>query len=140
MSGKNLKITCIWRTDEFIVSESKSAPLGDEAVLIIDEGAETISASIPSSYSLITKKIIERRLNSIARSGFKIPKTNIRIGLGFQVEVKKEEKFPDVLLQEGHKYSYDIFGPVKRTLDEPIVQDSSNSTEEVERKRKKKRR
>lgn len=119
MSGKNLRVVCIWKADEFIVSESQSAPPSDEASLIIDEEKEIINVNIPSNFSLITKKIIERRANSITKTGFALPKTNIRIGTGFTIEITKEDTIPSFLLQEGHKYSYDIFGsPGKQTEEE----------------------
>ncbi|WP_455142481.1 hypothetical protein [Candidatus Hodarchaeum mangrovi] len=118
MSGKNLRVVCIWKTDEFIVSESQSAPPREEASLVIDEEKEIINVNIPSNYSLVTKKIIERRANSITKTGFALPKTNIRIGTGFTIEITKEDTIPSVLLQEGHKYSYDIFGPPGKQTEE----------------------
>lgn len=120
MSEKNLKVVCIWRTDEFIVSESRSVPPSDEASLIIDEENEIINVNIPTNYSLITKKIIERRVNSIAKTGFFLPKTNMRIGTGFNIEMTKEDSIPSVLLQEGHKYSYDIFSPLGKHPEETV--------------------
>ncbi|MFX1282312.1 MAG: hypothetical protein ACFFB5_01600 [Promethearchaeota archaeon] len=107
MSEKNIVLNCIWRTDDFVVSDTKIRPSDDEAALIIDEKIEKITAQIPRHFSLVTKKIIERRVHSIAKSGFTIPKRQIRIGMGFEVEIIKDEVIPDVLLQEGHKYSLD---------------------------------
>lgn len=111
MQTKNLLITCIWSNNDFVVIESKNAPTSDEAVLKIDESSETISVTIPSSISLINTKIIERRVQSIAKSGFSVPNTSLRIGGGFKVEMKKSEGIPDILLQEGHKYTYGEFPP-----------------------------
>lgn len=105
MSERNIVLTCIWRTDDFTVSDTKIRHSEDEAVLVIDENTEKITVQIPRHFSLVTKKIIERRVQSIAKSGFIIPKRQIRIGMGFEVEIIKEEVIPDVLLQEGHKYS-----------------------------------
>jgi len=105
MREKNIVLTCIWRTDDFAVSETKIHPSENEAVLTIDENTEKISVQIPGHLSLITKKIIERRVQSISKSGFLIPKTQVRIGTGFNVEIAKDEVIPEVLLQEGHKYS-----------------------------------
>ncbi|UCG00375.1 MAG: hypothetical protein JSW11_12070 [Candidatus Heimdallarchaeota archaeon] len=107
MSEKNIVLTCIWRSDDFAVSETRVHPSENEAVLIIDENTEKISIQIPRHFSLITKKIIERRVQSISKSGFLIPKTQVRIGTGFEVEIVTEEEIPEVLLQEGHKYSLD---------------------------------
>jgi len=105
MSEKNIVLTCVWRSDDFAVSETKIHPSENEAVLTIDENTEKISIQIPGHLSLITKKIIERRVQSISKSGFLIPKTQVRIGTGFGVEIIKDEVIPEVLLQEGHKYS-----------------------------------
>ena len=113
MSEKDIILSCIWRSDDFVVSETKIQPSDNEAVLIIDENTEKISIQIPRHFSLITKKIIERRVQSITKSGFLIPKTQIRIGSGFEVEIIKEEVIPEVLLQEGHKYSLE--GPMAPT-------------------------
>jgi hypothetical protein len=107
MMDRDMKVTCIWRTDEFVVSESKSQPTEDEAYLIIDESTEKITVFIPTHYSIINKRIIERRVQSVAKSGFLIPKSTIRLGMGFDVSITKEEKIPDVLLQVGHHYSFE---------------------------------
>lgn len=107
MSTKDMKVTCIWRSDEFAVFDSKSRPTDDEAYLIIDEPTEKITVHIPGHFSIVAKRIIERRIQSIAKSGFMLPKSMIRIGRGFNVSITKEETIPDVLLQEGHKYSLD---------------------------------
>ncbi|MFX0085619.1 MAG: hypothetical protein ACFFAU_08090 [Candidatus Hodarchaeota archaeon] len=107
MSEKNLILTCLWKTDEFVITDSTSTPSDEEALLIIDENAEKITARIPSHLSLITQRIIERRVSSIAKSGFTIPKSRLRIGAGFEVSIIKEEAIPDVLLQVGHHYTYD---------------------------------
>jgi hypothetical protein len=121
VSEKNIVLTCIWRSDEFVVSETKIHPSENEAVLTIDENTEKISIQIPGHFSLISKKIIERRVQSISKSGFLIPKTQVRIGTGFDVEIVKEEVIPDVLLQEGHKYSLDMPTAPAETPSQPIV-------------------
>ncbi|MFX0170354.1 MAG: hypothetical protein ACFE9L_00380 [Candidatus Hodarchaeota archaeon] len=107
MSTRDMKITCIWRSDEFIIFDSKNKPSDDEAYLIIDEPTEKISVHIPSHFSIVTKRIIERRIQSIAKSGFLLPKSMIRVGSGFNVSISKDDIIPDVLLQEGHKYKLD---------------------------------
>ncbi|MHA1976300.1 MAG: hypothetical protein ACW98F_01190 [Candidatus Hodarchaeales archaeon] len=106
MTTKDIVITCVWTTDGFVLLDKKNEPTSDEAVLRIDEGAETISVSIPSELSLISKKIIERRVQSIAKSGFSLPSSSLRIGGGFKVEINKTDEIPTVLLQEGHKYTF----------------------------------
>ncbi|UCG90555.1 MAG: hypothetical protein JSU57_02165 [Candidatus Heimdallarchaeota archaeon] len=122
MSEKNIVLSCIWRTDDFIVTDSKIRPSDDEAILVIDENTEKITTQIPRHFSLITKKIIERRVQSIAKSGFTIPETQIRIGMGFEVEITKEEVIPDVLLQEGHKYSLELPMTVTETPSQTIAE------------------
>jgi len=109
MSSKDIEITCIWTTDGFVVVDNKTKPAQYEASLKISEIESKITVHIPKEYSLINKKIIERHVQSIAKSGFAVPNSNLRIGGGFEVEVKKHEEIPSILLQEGHKYSYDEF-------------------------------
>jgi hypothetical protein len=121
MSEKNIVLTCLWRSDDFIVSESKIHPSENEAVLIIDENTEKISIQIPQHFSLISKKIIERRVQSIAKSGFLIPKTQVRIGTSFEVEIVKDEVIPEVLLQEGHKYTLERPTAPTETPSHPVV-------------------
>ena len=106
MASKDIVITCVWTTDGFVLLDKKNEPTSDEAVLCIDESTETISVSIPNDFSLINKKIIERRVQSIAKSGFSLPSSSLRIGGGFKVEIKKTDEIPTVLLQEGHKYTF----------------------------------
>jgi hypothetical protein len=122
MSEKNIVLTCIWRSDDFAVSETKIHPSENEAVLTIDENTEKISVRIPGHLSLITKKIIERRVQSISKSGFLIPKTQVRIGTGFEVEIVKDEVIPEVLLQEGHKYSLEMPTAPTETPIQPILE------------------
>ena len=100
-------LTCIWKSDEFVLSESKTRPPDDEAYIIIDEPAEKVSVHIPSSFSIVQKRIIERRVQTISKSGFFIPKLSIRIGMGFDISITKDDAIPDILLQVGHHYSYD---------------------------------
>ncbi len=114
MAAKDIVVTCVWTTDGFVLLDKKNQPTPDEAVLKIDEGTETISVTIPSELSLITKKIIERRVQSIAKSGFSLPSTSLRIGGGFKVEINKTDEIPDVLLQEGHKYTFGEFSPLEK--------------------------
>ncbi len=122
MSEKNIILTCIWRSDGFVVSDNKIQTSDDESILVINENTSKITIQIPRHFSLISQKIIERRVQSIAKSGFKVPKSRIRIGSGFEVEITKEEVIPDVLLQEGHKYSLE--SPT------PFVETPSQSTDE----------
>lgn len=105
MSSRSLKITAIWRSDEFVVSDSKTPPPQDEAYFIIDEPSENIVVHIPASFSIISKRIIERRVNSIAKSGFRLPNSDIRIGMNFSVDLSMDETIPEILLQVGHHYS-----------------------------------
>lgn len=121
MRERDLVITCLWRTDEFAISDSKSLPSEDEAVLTIDENTSTITVRIPKHFSLITQRIIERRVKSIAKSGFTIPKSRLRIGARFEVSIIKEEAIPDVLLQVGHHYSYDETQISQKTVTQPVT-------------------
>ncbi|PWI48755.1 hypothetical protein CEE45_05040 [Candidatus Heimdallarchaeota archaeon B3_Heim] len=114
MSTKDIVVTCVWTTDGFVFLDKKNEPTSDEAVLRIDEGAESISVTIPKELSLISKKIIERRVQSIAKSGFTLPNTSLRIGGGFKVEIIKSDEIPDILLQEGHKYTLSEFPAQKK--------------------------
>ena len=127
MSSKDILLTCIWTSDGFVVVDKKTKPSQDEAYLIISEKDGSINVNIPKSFSLITKKIIERRVQSIAKSGFAIPNSSLRIGGGFKIEVMKHEEIPSVLLQEGHKYSYDEFSPPKEVT--TIVEETITKTE-----------
>lgn len=103
-------------TDGFVITDRKSAPTSDEAALKIDEGAQKITVQIPTDLPLVTKKIIERRVQSIAKSGFLIPDSGLRIGGGFTVEMSKTNDIPDVLLQEGHKYTFGEFAPPSKQV------------------------
>ena len=105
MTTKDIVMTCVWSTDGFVLLDKKNVPTSDVAVLRIDESTRTISVSIPNELSLITKKIIERRVQSITKSGFSLPSSSLRIGGGFKVEIEKTDEIPEVLLQEGHKYT-----------------------------------
>lgn len=105
MSEKNIILFAVWRSDGFVVSDRGIQASEDESILTINENTSKITIQIPRHFSLITKKIIERRVQSIAKSGFLVPKTQLRIGAGFEVEITKDEFIPDVLLQVGHSYS-----------------------------------
>jgi hypothetical protein len=107
MSSRSLKITAIWHSDEFVISESKGPPPKDEAYLIIDEPSEKITVHIPESFNIISKRIIERRVQSIAKSGFRLPSSDLRVGMNFIVDLSKDDSIPEVLLQVGHHYSYE---------------------------------
>jgi hypothetical protein len=120
MTSENLVVTCIWVSDDFTVVDKKDIPTAGEAVLKIDETTETISVLIPEEFSLVAKKIIERRVQSIAKSGYLVPNSGIRIGGGFTIEMTKSDEIPTVLLQEGHKYFYGEFAPPEEK--EPIIE------------------
>ncbi|MHA1443423.1 MAG: hypothetical protein ACTSR4_01555 [Candidatus Hodarchaeales archaeon] len=117
MSSRDILLTCIWTTDEFIVVDNKTLPAQDEAILKISESESKITVQIPKGLSLITKKIIERRVQSIAKSGFTIPNSSLRIGGGFEVIISKHEEIPTTLLQEGHQYLYEEFSPPKHVTE-----------------------
>ncbi len=125
MSSKNLRIICIWNEDEFTIIESKNSPSKEEAYLIIDESSEKMDVHIPSKFSIVQKRIIERQAYSIAKSGFLLPKSSIRIGMGFDVTISKDDSIPETLLQVGHHYS----------LDKPTSPYIESSTPEFESKK-----
>jgi hypothetical protein len=113
MSSRDILLTCIWTVDDFVVVDNKTVSSPNEAILKISESESKITVQIPKGLSLINKKIIERRVQSIAKSGFAVPNSSLRIGGGFEIAVTKYEEIPSVLLQEGHKYSYDEFSPTR---------------------------
>jgi len=113
MSSKDIVLTCIWTSEGFVVVDNKNIPAQDEAYLKISESESKITVRIPKGLSLITKKIVERRVQSIAKSGFTVPNSSLRIGGGFKVEISKDDEIPSFLLQEGHKYSFDEYSPQK---------------------------
>ncbi|MFW9853987.1 MAG: hypothetical protein ACFFFG_02975 [Candidatus Thorarchaeota archaeon] len=107
MSSRSLTVTAIWRSDEFVISSGKGRPPQDEAYLIIDEPSEKITVHIPDNFNIISKRIIERHVHSIAKSGFRLPDSDIRVGMNFAVDLSKDDTVPDILLQVGHHYSYE---------------------------------
>ncbi|MHA2226059.1 MAG: hypothetical protein ACXAC8_12690 [Candidatus Hodarchaeales archaeon] len=130
MSERNIVVICVWRSEGFVVIDARLPP-EDEPYLMIDENKSKITVQIPANISLITKKIIERRVQSIAKSGFKLPNMHIRVGRGFEVTMSKNEAIPDVLLQEGHKYSLDSPQPYTEDTKPEIKVETSTETEYI---------
>jgi hypothetical protein len=124
MSEKNIILSTIWRSEDFVVTDSRIQASEDECILTINENTSKIIIQIPRHFSLVTKKIIERRVQSIAKSGFLVPKSQLRIGAGFEVEITKDEFIPDVLLQEGHKYSLEAPVPVEEPPKEAVKEET----------------
>ncbi len=71
--------------------------------LIIDENEEKMTISYKEGLSIVTKRTIERRVNSYAKSGYNMG--DKRVGLGFPLEqVNAEEHLDPALLTHGHTY------------------------------------
>ena len=71
--------------------------------LIIDENEGKMTISYKDGISIVTKRTIERRVNSYSKSGFNMG--DKRVGLGFPLEqVNAEEHLNPDLLTHGHTY------------------------------------
>ncbi|MHA2297427.1 MAG: hypothetical protein ACXAEU_06090 [Candidatus Hodarchaeales archaeon] len=72
---------------------------------IIDEEQEKVFLNFTDNASLITRRTVERRIRSIAKSGFEVANQRIRVGMNFKVvETGSDTNVPDILLQVGHQY------------------------------------
>lgn len=71
--------------------------------LIIDETESRMTISYRDGIGMVTKRTIERRVNSYSKSGFNMG--DKRVGLGFPLEqVNAEEHLDPALLTHGHTY------------------------------------
>ena len=71
--------------------------------LIIDENEGKMTISYRDGIGIVTKRTIERRVNSYSKSGFNMG--DKRVGLGFPLEqVNAEEHLDPALLTHGHTY------------------------------------
>ncbi|MHA1168959.1 MAG: hypothetical protein ACTSRU_14110, partial [Candidatus Hodarchaeales archaeon] len=91
-----------WKNGEFIHVDN---PNESSIYAIIDEEKEKIFLHFPENTTLVKRRTVERRVRSIAKSGFDLKEQNTRIGMGFDIEeTGSESVIPDILLQIGHKY------------------------------------
>lgn len=104
---REMVVTLKWDGGDFIQIEG--GDLTEEATLIIDEKLRVTTLEIPQRFGIVAKRNMQRRAQSIAKSGFLVDNT-LRIGLNFNFVLKAKEDIPDVLLQVGHKYSSDYAG------------------------------
>ncbi|MFW9916929.1 MAG: hypothetical protein ACFFGZ_15085 [Candidatus Thorarchaeota archaeon] len=102
-----LRVNLVWEDDDFKpLGPNKSLP-DDEVSLTIDEESEKIILRITEGTGLVVRRTIQRRVQSIAKSGFLVS-GGLRIGAGFpMVEEAPEEQLSDTLLQAGHGYIAD---------------------------------
>ncbi len=105
---EKLSISLVWDNDDFKPLEGRASLPEDEATLSIDEGSEKIILRIPEGKGLVARRTIQRRVQSIRRSGLQVS-GGLRIGAGFPIdEETPEEKLSETLLQAGHGYVADV--------------------------------
>jgi hypothetical protein len=77
----------------------------NEITLTIDENTQTLILAYPQDTGLVTRRTVDRRVNSIAKSGFEFPDLHFRLGAGFEVIKKAEDEIlSESLLVAGHTY------------------------------------
>ena len=85
-----------WPKKQEIIPESHT-------YLIIDENENKMTISYKEGINIVTKRTIERRVNSYSKSGYNMG--DKRVGLGFPLEaVNAEEHLDPALLTHGHTY------------------------------------
>lgn len=99
-----LRVDLVWEEDDF-KPLGPNKPLPDDQVsLTVDEESEKIILRITEGTGLVIRRTIQRRVQSIAKSGFLVS-GGLRIGAGFStVEEAPEEELSETLLQAGHGY------------------------------------
>jgi len=103
MTNKQEKIQLVFKDDGF--EEPTQVDLEEENIFVtVDNDRKIFTIELPvSGVSLVKRRTVERRVKSMARSGFKYK--GDRIGVGYKIEVSGEQnELPDVLLQAGHGY------------------------------------
>ncbi|MFW9996075.1 MAG: hypothetical protein ACFFD4_28805 [Candidatus Odinarchaeota archaeon] len=106
MAADKPKFTAVleWNEGERDFFQVKN-PNDEIIYAIIDEEQEKVFLHFPVKTKLVTRRTVERRVKSIAKSGFELPNQNLRIGMGFEiVETGSDTVIPDILLQVGHGY------------------------------------
>ncbi|MFX0066023.1 MAG: hypothetical protein ACFFC7_27975 [Candidatus Hermodarchaeota archaeon] len=123
MGEKSLIVTLIWDGNDFIILEMNVDP-SDEATLLIDESQGITFLQIPERYGIVQKRTMQRRAQSIAKSGFQYT-PDLRIGMNNELVIEAKEEISGVLLQVGHGFRADHNGEhpepynVKLTESEP---------------------
>ena len=107
MSEEDTIIVLIWKDGDFTLSSEVYEAESTDSILTVDNNNQLITLKLADELSLIERRTIERRIQSIAKSGYFVSKLNTRIGMNFRLEkANKNESIPDNLLQEGHKYTF----------------------------------
>jgi hypothetical protein len=102
-----LRVNLVYDEGDFKPIEANKPLPDDQVTLTIDEESEKIILRITEGTGLVVRRTIERRVNSIAKSGFLVS-GGLRIGAGFSVtEEAPEEQLSETLLQAGHGYIAD---------------------------------
>ena len=128
MSDK-LRVDLVWEEDDFKPLEASRTLTDDEANLTIDEDSETIILRIPEGMGLVMRRTIQRRVQSIARSGFQVS-AGLRIGAGFPIEDKAPEAtLSNTLLQAAHGYIPDASLASRRAAEEQQIEMQATGTE-----------
>lgn len=124
-----MKVDLVYDEDDFTALEADK-PLPDSQVtLTIDEESEKIILRIVKGTGLVIRRTIQRRVQSIAKSGFLVS-GGLRIGAGFSiVEEAPEEQLSDTLLQAGHGYIADANVAAKRAADIQTIAEAPVPTE-----------
>ena len=104
MSKDKIKIKLVYKQGEFAIPTQSDLDQPSNIFVEVDTKNERIIIQFPVDVGLIDKRTVERRIKSIAKSGYH-HQVHGRIGVGFLIETSgAEDKVPDVLLQAGHGY------------------------------------
>lgn len=107
MSEEETIIVLIWKDGDFTLSSEIYETEPTDSVLVVDNNNQSITLKLADDLSLIERRTIERRIQSISKSGYFVSKLNTRIGMNFRIDkATKTESIPNNLLQEGHKYTF----------------------------------
>ncbi|MFQ5980548.1 MAG: hypothetical protein ACE5OZ_20615 [Candidatus Heimdallarchaeota archaeon] len=128
MSGR-MKVDLVYEEDDFKALEAdKPLPEG-QVTLTIDEESEKIILRITEGTGLVVRRTIQRRVQSVAKSGFLVS-GGLRIGAGFPiVEEAPEEQLSDTLLQAGHGYIADADVAARRAAEIQMIGEAPVPTE-----------
>ncbi|MFX0113690.1 MAG: hypothetical protein ACFFB3_04015 [Candidatus Hodarchaeota archaeon] len=125
-----LRVNLVYDEGDFKPLEANKPLPDDQVTLTIDEESEKIILRITESIGLVVRRTIQRRVNSIAKSGFLVS-GGLRIGAGFSVvEEAPEEQLSETLLQAGHGYIADVEIAAQRAAE---FQPAAESTNEIKR-------
>ncbi|MFX1512002.1 MAG: hypothetical protein ACFFCQ_05410 [Promethearchaeota archaeon] len=112
----------------WIDGDFQETPAADSSkiTLTIDENSESLILSVPAGTGLIIRRTVDRRVNSIIKSGFEFPDLIVRLGAGFEL-IKQDTgaQLSEALLMAGHKYggstSQRPEGIVKLASEEEVI-------------------